>query len=294
MLVYKGQTLYTGLWENGVTAAEGLEMPGSAELSPSQLLQLFLHRRQWGVRMVAGSPGDDGHEIHFRRLPVKPGERTMDICISKSEHKTTGRTVHGLTQGIYDLINQPDVRAQGVFIPLTTSCRKSDYMRLVLTRDEDPVGVAWGPEERFSVPNDYDWSLYASNDNDYGMLQPFLTIENCIGLEYNGGGLKMKVRGRANATEYTAIFKSRGTDLVYGNLQGVKFSVDTEWVMDNLDRYVVQCKCNPNIMLDLVKTAHTDPGYKKLDSRNKGWSNDGKWKNDVTGATCKFRFVSFV
>ena len=291
MLVYGGQTLYTGQWEHGVTSSDGPEMPGSAQLAPSQLFQLYLYRRQWGVRLIADLSLDGEHKIQFRQLDSSLKKESANVLRPLHEKHASCKSEFGLTTGVYNLINQPDVRAQGVYIPLTASCRTSDYMRLLDGKQTDPVGVAWGPLERWYQNNDYEWDLFASNDNDYAMLQEFMTVSNCIGLEYNGGGLKMKSTGNADVTEYTAVFKCGGeaSAIVYANLVGVKFSVGTEWVLDNFDRYIVQLKCNPNTMLDLVETALLDPGYKSADQRNEGWCNNGKWKNPTTGSTYKFR-----
>jgi hypothetical protein len=276
-LVFEGQTLYTGHWKNGFTTSEGPELIGSKNLCPSELLHLFLFRNRTGVRLRRPTDTQPWERLEFRTF----GETGQDEIINvmpASDRATEARTTHGLTHAVWTLVNDVDVRENQVFIPITTTCRKSDYMRLCNHRSKLPVTVAWGPLETWHSPNDYEYVLSADNDNDYSMMQDFLTVSGCVGLEYNGGGFKMTAK-RAHETEYTALFTHSNVG-VWRHCMAQKFQVTTSWVLNNFDQFVPLLKCNPNKMIDLIKTARGNPGWSRLDSRNNGWERKFTlWEN---------------
>jgi hypothetical protein len=51
------------------------------------------------------------------------------------------------------------------------------------------------------------------------------------------------------------------TDRRYVHLDGLRWSVDDEWVKNNFSRYVDDCIANVNTMVDLIQTAAHDRGY---------------------------------
>ena len=69
----------------------------------------------------------------------------------------------------------------------------------------------------------------------------------------------------------------------YGHCFEVPFSVQAEWVHNNLDRFVVVAKLHPNTFIDLVKTAKGDAKRSKLSKNQSGWSHargsDDKFRN---------------
>ena len=172
---------------------------------------------------------------------------------------------------MYDLISDPEVRSHNVFLPITSTCRVSDFMRFTNIRIDGPCDVVWGPRERWHNDNKYQWSLYASGDNDYAFMQEFITVQGCIGISYVGGGLKLNPNS-ADHTEFIAVF-THPNKSKWENCFDVPFSVQTDWVHTNFDRFVVLAKTNPNKMLDLVAIAKKDHGYSKLNSKNKGWKD---------------------
>jgi hypothetical protein len=268
MLLYQGLRLFSGKWKRGFTSTEGVELVGSKFKSPSELLQLFLLRRQTGVRMLPPSVDRPKGALEFRRLQ---GDSPSVTTVSIPERFTVGKDKHGLTTDVWRMINDPDLRTYNVHVPITTSCRFVEYVRLQNRSTSLPVTASYGPLETWYEPNAYRWELYKSHENEFGMLEDFLTIQGMVGLMYCGGGKIIDQRS-SDHTEFVGFFEHMGGPK-YANCLQVPFSLESSWVMNHFDRFVVLAKLNPNKMLDLRKIVSNDIGRRSMSLKKQGWDN---------------------
>ena len=256
-LLYEGCTLYSGNWKDGCCAEVGKHLVGVKGFSIRQVFAYYQWRLLFELRLNADNP--DCLEIRVLDMSTNT---YRDIDVDWDVSLTVQLKTHHISSHALRLARRPEIGS--AFIPYTTGCGTQVFTKLcpVLSKESGLTRVVTcvGPRETWTEDDNYEYVLFASDDNTYSMFQPLLQPGNCIGLEYVGNATKID----GIIPSWVALFESR--DSRYVKQEGLKWPVTDAFVRGYFPRYVRVAMLNPNTMLDLVVIASQDRGTEFLEN----------------------------
>ncbi len=265
MLLYDDIVIYAGNWERGNTTSNAKEMVGCIDMHPGELLQLYLYREMVQIRKTFST---NSYPYGTIELSFHSNLQKNTITVDVEDDISIFQRVHGITDDLVNYISESDIQDSQEWIPVVATCYRGGYIRLGRKTLSAPVHAYLSPNETWFEDNTYDWYLFAEGSNDYSMLQDILHVRNCVALAYIGAGRKFN-KNCSIVTEYIRVFTHLNEK--YRNCCGIPFTLQTEWVQNNLDRFEVLARINPNQCIDLMKTVEGDRNHCKVIRDQTGW-----------------------